>query len=135
MLAKALADAWNVRDPQRIAAVYAPDGVRDEIAWGGNRLVGRDAIAAGVGAIIASWPDCELVDHVTATCDNGLMVLEWSFVGTWGADYGPLLASHRRGELRGVSLIVPDGDLIREERVYWDTATLMAEAGMIAAPA
>jgi hypothetical protein len=26
---------------------------------------------------------------------------------------------------------VIDGDHIREERVYWDTATLMADAGII----
>ena len=29
-----------------------------------------------------------------------------------------------------MSVLEMDGDLIREERVYWDTGTLMASAGM-----
>ena len=34
-------------------------------------------------------------------------------------------------ELHGVSVCQMDGDLIREERVYWDTATLLAGAGLL----
>jgi hypothetical protein len=34
-------------------------------------------------------------------------------------------------ELHGVSVCQMEGDLIREERVYWDTATLLAGAGLL----
>jgi hypothetical protein len=34
-------------------------------------------------------------------------------------------------ELHGVSVCEMAGDLIREERVYWDTATLLAGAGLL----
>jgi hypothetical protein len=34
--------------------------------------------------------------------------------------------------LEGVSVCAMEGELIREERVYWDAATLLAGAGVFA---
>ncbi len=130
MLIDEIATAWDARDPAQIAALYTDDGVRDEVAFTHRRLEGREAIAAGVGEIISAWPDCELeVRSRTAEADRE--VLEWTFRGTSSAPFGPLPATGKAGELRGVSVVIVEGGRIREERVYWDTATLMAAAGML----
>jgi hypothetical protein len=46
-------------------------------------------------------------------------------------DYGPLPGHGQHLDLRGVGVMEMEGDLIREERVYWNTGTLMAAAGML----
>ena len=130
MVIDELTAAWNARDAELVAAVYAEDGVRDEVALSHRRLEGRAAISAGVGEIITAWPDCTL-EVRSRTAEGDREVLEWTFRGTSTAPFGPIPATGQAGELRGVSVcVVADGQL-REERVYWDTATLMAAAGML----
>ena len=130
MVVDKLAAAWNSRDPGQVAGVYAEDGVRDEVAFTHRRLAGRGEITAGVGEIMTAWPDCSL-EVVSRTAEGDREVLEWVFRGTSKAPFGPLPATGEAGELRGTSVCVIEGDRIREERVYWDTATLMAAAGML----
>ena len=62
---------------------------------------------------------------------DGTITLEWIFRGTQRADYGPLPGNGQELELHGVSVVEMDGALIRQERVYWDTGTLMASAGVL----
>lgn len=130
MLADALTTAWNTRDAEKIAALFTDDGVRDEAAFAHRRLEGHAAIAAGVQEIITAWPDCEL-EARSQTAEGDREVFEWTFRGTSRAPFGTLPATGQAGELRGVSVLVTDGGRIREERVYWDTATLMAAAGLL----
>ena len=62
---------------------------------------------------------------------DGWTTIEWTFRGTHRGDLPGLPA---RGEdvcLEGVSVCRMEGDLIREERVYWDAATLLAGAGVL----
>ena len=53
----ALLGAWNGRDANAFAALFAPDG--GSIGFDGSEMFGRDAIAAGLGEIFES--------HMTAT--------------------------------------------------------------------
>jgi hypothetical protein len=57
--------------------------------------------------------------------------VEWTFRGTHTRDLPGLPARGEDIALHGVSVCVMDGDLIREERVYWDAATLLAGAGVL----
>ena len=130
MVIDELAAAWNSRDAKKVAAVFSEDGVRDEIAFAHRRLEGRAAITVGVGEIITAWPDCTL-EVRSRTADGDREVLEWTFRGTSTAPFGQLPATGQPGELRGVSVCVVRDGRVREERVYWDTATLMGAAGML----
>jgi steroid delta-isomerase-like uncharacterized protein len=130
MFADRFEEAWNRRDPQAVAALYAPDGRRVQIAFPPDRIEGRAALAEHVGAIMSAWPDFVLTTRAKSTGDDGRETYEWTFAGTQQADYGPLPAKGQRLELQGVSIIELAGDLVREERVYWDTGTLLASADM-----
>lgn len=130
MVIDELAAAWNARDAQKVAAVFTDNGVRDEAAFTHRRLEGRASIAAGVQEIINAWPDCTL-EVRSRTADGDREVLEWVLRGTSAAPFGLLPATGEAGELRGVSVCVVEDGHLREERVYWDTATLMAAAGML----
>jgi steroid delta-isomerase-like uncharacterized protein len=122
--------AWNARDPSAVAACFTPGGVRVALAHPETRYEGRDALVEHVGGLMSTWPDCALAVRAVTSGDDGTVTCEWTWTGTQQADYGPLPGRGQALELKGVSVLEMDGDLIREERVYWDTGTLMASAGL-----
>jgi steroid delta-isomerase-like uncharacterized protein len=123
--------AWNARDPEAVAACYSLDGARVQIAHPPARIEGRPALAAHVREIMTAWPDCTLETRPERAAGGGQVTLEWIFRGTQQADYGPLPGRGQPLELHGASIVEMAGGLIRQERVYWDTATLMAAAGVL----
>ena len=125
-----LEQAWNARSGEAVAAAFTAEGVRREFALPGARLEGRAEIGAHVAAYMRALPDCRL--EVRGVTDTGAVaVVEWTFTGTQTGDLPGLPAQGEAVVLDGVSVCVMDGDLIREERVYWDAATLLVAAGVL----
>lgn len=125
-----LLDGWNLHDPELVAAAYTPDGVRDQRGTPVARHVGRTEIAAAVGAMVDALPDCMLTVGRTSPAD-GAVTLEWTLAGTHLAALAALPASGARLEIRGVSVCRMEGDLIAEERVYWDGVPMLEAAGLL----
>jgi len=125
-------EAWNARDPDGIAGQFTPDGVRHQFALPEARLAGRAAIAEAVGASLHAVPDATLDVRDQIVGEDGRVTFEWTWSGTHENDFPGLPASGALIRLPGVSICTFDGDgQIEEERVYWDTATLMAAAGVL----
>jgi steroid delta-isomerase-like uncharacterized protein len=125
-----LESAWNTRTASAVADAFTPEGVRHEFALPGARLEGRDAIAAHVAGYIHAVPDCHL--EIRSLVEVGdVAVVEWTFRGTHSGALPGLPAQGEDVALDGVSVCTMEGDLIREERVYWDAATLLAGAGVL----
>ena len=124
MSVEKLVEGWNARSGRAVAEAFVPDGVRHEFALPGARLVGRDAIAAQAQAYIDAVPDCVLDVHALRKDTEGGAMLEWTFRGTSAGDVPGLPGPGEAVVLRGVAVYDMEGDLIREERVYWDSATL-----------
>jgi steroid delta-isomerase-like uncharacterized protein len=126
-----LAEAWNARSGEAVAQAFAPDGVRVEYALPGARLEGRAAIAAHTQGYVHALPDCVLEIRGVSEGGDGTVTVEWTFRGTHTGDLPGLPARGEQVALEGVSVCRMDGALIREERVYWDAATLLAGAGVL----
>jgi steroid delta-isomerase-like uncharacterized protein len=121
---------WSSRDASRIAGMYTEDGVRHQVALPEGRFQGREAIAGAAQGLIDAVPD-EVVE-VRKVIDGGSTVaVEWVFKGTHSNDAPGWPSKNEKVELVGVSVCDMEGDLIKEERVYWDTATLLAGAGVL----
>lgn len=125
-------EAWNAHDPAAIAAQFTPDGVRHQFALPEARLAGREAIAQGVGAIVHAAPSAVLDVRAQRVADDGSVTVEWTFSGTLENDFPGMPANGQAFALPGISVytLAADGQ-IAEERVYWDTATLLAAAGVL----
>lgn len=116
--------AWSSGDAGQVARMYQESGVRYEVAPGA-RLEGREAISRQAAMYFHAVPDavctwrkvCEAADTVT---------IEWSWDGTHQGDVDGWPARGERVHLEGVSVCDMEGALIREERVYWDSAALSA---------
>lgn len=126
-----LEEAWNGRSGESVAEAYAPDGVRIEYALPGARLEGRDAIAAHTAGYIHAVPDCVLEIRGETRGEDGSVTVEWTYTGTHTGDLPGLPARGAAVALPGVSVCRMHGDLIAEERVYWDAATLLSYAGVL----
>jgi steroid delta-isomerase-like uncharacterized protein len=130
MVTPMLEAAWNARSGEAVARAFTPDGVRVEYALPGARLEGREAIAAHAEGYVRALPDCRLEIRAVAEHDD-VAVIEWTFRGTHTGDLPGLPAQGEEVALDGVSVCAMEGELIREERVYWDAATLLAGAGVL----
>lgn len=125
-------DAWNTGDVANIAPFYADGAVRHHYAFPETSLDGKDAIVAGIGAILHAIPDPHLTVRSREGVDDGRILFEWTFEGTVENDYGPLPGNGSRITLHGVSVIAFTAEgLIQREDVYWDAATLMAATGVL----
>lgn len=125
-------DAWNRGEPEAIAAQFTPDGVRHQFSRPEARLAGRDAIAQAVGATLQAVPDAALDVRSQVDGADGRVVVEWTFSGTHENDFPGMPASGATFVLPGISVYTFGSEgLITLENVYWDTATLLAAAGVL----
>jgi steroid delta-isomerase-like uncharacterized protein len=131
MTIPALEAGWNARDGKAVAAAFTPDGARHEYALPGTRLEGREAIAQHTAGYIHAVPDCRLEIRKVVEGTGDQVTVEWTFHGTHTGDLPGLPAQGEQVALHGVSVCKMRGDLIEEERVYWDAATLLAGAGVL----
>ena len=120
---------WSSRDASKIAGMYKEDGVRHQIALPEARLVGREAIAEAAQGLINAVPDEVVEIRKVSEASNGTVTVEWVFKGTHTGPSEGWPTKNEAVNLVGVSVCDMDGDLIAEERVYWDTATLLAGSG------
>jgi len=122
---------WSSRDSERVAQMYAADGVRHQYAHPSARLHGRDEIAEAVQAIFDAFPDSRIEIRAVNQSATGAAIVEWTWTGTQTGDLPGLPARGKALHLEGVSVCEMDGQLIREERVYWDNAAHLAAQGLL----
>lgn len=81
-------DAWNSRDPSRVALAYTPDSIWRNRA---EFITGRDEIEAFLTRKWAREQDYRLIKEVWATAGNRIAV---RFVYEWHDDAGQWFRSH-----------------------------------------
>ena len=102
-------DAWNTRDPARVALAYTPDS-----RWRNRAefLQGREAIEAFLTRKWAKELDYRLIKEVWAFRDNRIAV---RFAYEWHDDSGQLVSQLRQREL-GVRRTGPDAAAHRQHQ-------------------
>jgi steroid delta-isomerase-like uncharacterized protein len=118
--------AWNARDPDAIASVFAADAVVREVGGAGEAR-GRDAIRARAAALLAAFPDLHL-GRVELIVDGDRHADRWVLTGT---HRGPLFGfepTGRRVRIEGATFtrLGPDG-LVVEDVHLSDVAGLLAQ--------
>jgi steroid delta-isomerase-like uncharacterized protein len=124
--------AWRERDPQKIAAHFADEGVRRweivvPIPIGGpNRFQGREEIAEPMRSLLTAIPDLELeVRQLVGTDEGGL--LEWVHSGTHTGAWNKLAPQGEHVEFSGVAVYTISEGKITEERLYFDPNLLVRD--------
>ena len=126
-------ESWDMRDPDRGAAVIAPDCRFEDVARG-EAQIGPDAYRADYERWRAAFPDGEV--KVTRVITQG----DWAVVEflNRGTQTGPLQSSlgtfppsGRRMEVRYCSVMRVEGGMVVEGRDYYDSASIARQLGLI----
>lgn len=117
----ALYEAYNSHDPDAAAALYAPEGEHEDVAYGRPKR-GREAIAGGLRHFFEAFPDAhwQTRDRIV---DGDRAMARYTLTATMHGDLGPFEGSGQRIELRGVQVLeLQSGEIARSED-FWDGAT------------
>lgn len=128
--------AWssNVNDdPERVLALFADDGVYEDVTLG---LVARgtEELRRYVSGAFAIIPDFTF--GVTRRfAASHWAAIEWVMSGTHLGDWPGMLATGKRfSGVRGASILELEAGKIRRQSDYWDAATFMHQVGLLPSP-
>jgi len=122
---EALYQAYNAHDAAAAGALYAADGVHEDVATQRPQK-GPAAIATGLNGFLTAFPDAQW------TClgsgeQAGTVFSRYVLTGSLQGDLGPIRADGQSLQLRGVHVLqVRDGRIERSED-YWDMATFQRQ--------
>lgn len=117
----ALYEAYNRHDADGVAALYAPEGEHEDVAFGRPKR-GPEAIAGGLRFFFAAFPDAHW-DTSDRLADDGRAVARYLLTGTLQSDMGPFKAVGQRMEIRGVQVLETAAGRIERSQDFWDGAT------------
>jgi len=116
-LLQAWADAWSSGDPAQVAALYAEDGVYEEVPTG-VVAQGTDEIETFVGDTFAAF------SNVQVTPRTGFQAEEWAVME---ADFSGESAEGRDFSIPFIVVFELDGDRIARNADYFDLSSLTAQ--------
>jgi steroid delta-isomerase-like uncharacterized protein len=128
--------AWNAHDRETYVGLSANDQVTT--APGGMRLEGRQGAEQFYDAWQSAFPDTR-VEIRSVICDESNACVEADFVGTHQgtmmSPQGAVPATGRRVSVPFVHLFSLRDGKIATNRLYFDTAEMAAQLGLVPSPA
>jgi steroid delta-isomerase-like uncharacterized protein len=131
-LIDAYSDAWASRDPDRIAACHAEDGVFELHSGAAGPVRGREAIRDAFAAFLAQFPDLEFVEQELHSADWGWAV-RWTMNGTLAQ---PFTVGERTAQPGGsisidaVDVITVSDGKLTAKHTYLDWAAGLEQLGV-----
>jgi len=126
-------ESWDLRDPDRGAAVIAADCRFEDVARG-ELLPGPDAYKRDYERWRAAFPDGEVkVTNVIVQGDWAVVefVNRGTQTGTLHSSLGEFPPSGRRMEVRYCSVMRVAGGKVVEGRDYYDSASIARQLGLV----
>ena len=120
--------AWTARNPDRLAAVYAPHATVASPMF--KRLRGRDEIAESYYRLFESFPDWTIVSE-EPLIDGDRVARAFEATATHAGEFMGLKPTGRRCQIQGVRLFRIGDDGIVEERRLYDFTNLLIQIGVM----
>jgi steroid delta-isomerase-like uncharacterized protein len=128
---------YNAHDLDGFVARYRPDA--ELVAPGAPPARGTAAIKEVWQRQFAGFPDGRVTVH-TMVAEGSTLAAEYTFTGT---NTGPLTlptgqtlpATNKKVSLRGVYVVILEGDKVKSDHSYWDLAEGLAQLGLVPTPA
>jgi steroid delta-isomerase-like uncharacterized protein len=120
--------AWNRHDAAAVAELMAPDATLHDNA---RELRGREEIQAMAQGYFDAFPDLQL-ELISLYVDGRTVLQEWRTAGTHGGELMGIPATGRRVETAGAGVDeFGDDGLVHRGALYWDTAKLLQDIGVL----
>jgi steroid delta-isomerase-like uncharacterized protein len=128
-LAAQLTDAWNSRNPERVAALCAPDYEGENIGEATPHH-GPEGMAASVATYLAAFPDLHFTVEDVVIEGDRIVQMWWAHA----THLGPLMnipGTGRSIEVRGASMLTFKESKLYRAAYIWDVAGLLREIGLL----
>ena len=122
-------DAWNRHDLDAIADSVADDYQLESQMYPAP-IEGPDGIRQFAEGYITAFPDIhfEVTDQIAS---GDLVASAWVGTGTHEGDLSGIPPTGRRVEIHGCNITRVRNGKIVQSRIYWDSATLMRQLGVM----
>lgn len=124
-----LVAAWNTRDPERVAAFYAPDYEETDVAQARVQR-GAEGIRRTAQLYMRAFPDL----HVTLTyvvVQGDRLAIAWTWRATHRGTFMHIPPTGRLVNVRGSSFMTIESGKIRHGIRIWDLAGLLRDLGLL----
>jgi steroid delta-isomerase-like uncharacterized protein len=127
--------AWSSSantDPERVLALFADDGMYEDVT-SGAAVRGKDDLRRYLVGAFATIPDFTF-GVLRRFAADPWAVVEWTMAGTNRGDWAGMPATGRRfASVRGTSILELEAGTgkIRRQSHYWDAATVMRQVGLL----
>ncbi len=120
--------AWNVHDPNAVAAIFAPDAEAYDVGVP-DPIRGRAAIHARAADLLIAFPDFHL-ERLELLVDGNANADRWRAIGTHAGPFMGMEPTGNRIDVRGASFSAFDEDgLVVRDVHFGDVPTLLAQLG------
>jgi steroid delta-isomerase-like uncharacterized protein len=127
-IAEAWTAAWNSHQSAQVAALFTPDGIYEDLAFG-LAAHGTDEIAKFADGFFTAAPDLH-IDLVAGFGAADWAAAEWVFSGTdTGGVAGKPTGKHF--EVRGATIFQMEGDKARRDSDYYNAGTVLEQLGLM----
>ena len=116
--------AWNSHDVDRLTSLFAEDGSYGEFGLG-RVMLGREEIRRHLIATFAALPDLTIAPTGEPLSSGERVFWKWLMTATHQAEFGGVLPTGKRFELRGISVVLTRGDKIVRGADCFDVATVV----------
>lgn len=121
-------EGFNSHDAKKAASIYADDATF-RMAGAPADAKGRDAVQAGIQTMFDSFSNFKAATQFVFA-KGDVLVAVWNMTGTHSGNFMGVKATEKPVGWTGASVIWFNADgLVKEEHVYWDVGTVMAQIG------
>jgi steroid delta-isomerase-like uncharacterized protein len=129
-IAEAWTAAWNSHQSARVTALFTPDGMYEDLAFG-LTAHGTEEIAKFADGFFQAAPDLH-IKLVAGFGTTDWAAAEWIFSGT---DTGGVAGTPtgKRFEVRGATIFQVQNGRVRRDTDYYNASTVLAQLGRLPA--
>lgn len=129
-IGKSFMEAWSDHDSDKLLSLFAEDFTYEEV-YSGKSYTDKNGLTGYMESTISGIPDSKF-DILAVVANKKMAVVEWVWKGTNSIGWESLgiPATDKYFELRGVSVLTIENDLIKKCSDYWDWGTFMKGIGV-----
>ena len=129
-IATSFIKAWSSHNAEKLASLFSDDCLYEEVP-SGRKFTNKQDIENYLKATLSGVPN-SVFEIVSITGSDSTAVVEWIWKGTNTVGWASLKipATNKDFEVRGVSVMTIENNLIKKNSDYWDWNTFLTGIGI-----